>query len=132
MTSYWYSTNGMKQCRLSNRYLSVLDQAYERRSRIQIADEELFGKTMSAIANPYQGTMTAEEFHFGLYRQPPIWRMSSISLDTLTFMDCASSKAMNDNSHLEEESNSSNDKLLQRKKLALNNVEEKYICCTIS
>jgi hypothetical protein len=87
MTSYWYSTNGMSQRRLSNRHLSILDQAFERHARIQLYDDEVFGQNIAAIANPYQGTMTAGDLHFGLYRQPPMWRMSDTSLDTLILMD---------------------------------------------
>jgi hypothetical protein len=87
MTSYWYSTNGMSQRRLSNRHLSILDQAFERHARIQIFDDDVFGQNITAIANPYQGTMTAGDLHFGLYRQPPMWRMSDTSLDTLILMD---------------------------------------------
>lgn len=87
MTSYWYSTNGMNQRRLSIRHLSILDQAFERHTRIQIFDDEVFGQNVAAIANPYQGTMTAGDLHFGLYRQPPMWRMSDTSLDTLILME---------------------------------------------
>ncbi|KAG2207494.1 hypothetical protein INT47_004242 [Mucor saturninus] len=87
MTSYWYSTNGMNQRRLSNRHLSILDQAFERHARIQLYDDEVFGLNIAAMANPYQGTMTAGDLHFGLYRQPPMWRMSDTSLDTLILMD---------------------------------------------
>lgn len=31
--------------------------------------------------------MTAGDLHFGLYRQPPMWRMSDTSLDTLILID---------------------------------------------
>jgi hypothetical protein len=92
MASYWYSTNGMSQRRLSNRHLSILDQAFERHARIQIFDDEVFGQNVAAIANPYQGTMTAGDLHFGLYRQPPMWRMSDTSLDTLILMDESNSQ----------------------------------------
>ena len=87
MCSYWYSTNGMNQRRLSIRHLSILDQAFERHARIQLFDDEAFGQNVPAIANPYQGTMTAGDLHFGLYRKPPMWRMSDTSLDTLILMD---------------------------------------------
>lgn len=87
MTSYWYSTNGMSQRRLSLRYLSILDQAFERHARIQLFDDDAFGHNVPAIANPYQGTMTAGDLHYGLYRQPPMWCMSDTSLDTLILMD---------------------------------------------
>lgn len=83
---YWYSTNGMAQHRLPSRHFAVLDQAFERHTRIQIYDDEIFGANVPALANPYQGTMTAGDLHFGLYRHPPIWRMSDVSLDTLTFI----------------------------------------------
>lgn len=86
-TSYWYSTNGMSQRRLSLRYLSILDQAFERHARIQLFDDDAFGHNVPAIANPYQGTMTAGDLHYGLYRQPPMWCMSDTSLDTLILMD---------------------------------------------
>ncbi|KAI8644687.1 hypothetical protein BD408DRAFT_441467 [Parasitella parasitica] len=66
MASFWYSTNGMDQRRLSSRHLPTLDQAFERRARIQIFDDEVFGQNVAAVANPYQGTMTAGDLHFGL------------------------------------------------------------------
>lgn len=72
--SYWYSTNGLDRRRLSNRYLAILDQAFTEHARIQIVDDELFGQDVLAMANPYQGTMTAGDIHYGLYRQPPLWR----------------------------------------------------------
>ncbi|KAF7725523.1 hypothetical protein EC973_009553 [Apophysomyces ossiformis] len=87
MATYWYSTNGMDQRRLSNRHLAVLDQAFERRTRVQIFDDDAFGRNVPAIANPYQGTMTAGDIHFGLYRHPSLWQMSEDSLDTLILMD---------------------------------------------
>lgn len=86
-SSYWYSRNGLDQRRLSHRHLSILDQAFERHARIQLFDDEVFGQNVIAIANPYQGTLTAGDLHFGLYRQPPMWRMSDTSLDTLILMD---------------------------------------------
>lgn len=145
MTSYWYSTNGMSQRRLSNRHLSILDQAFERHARIQIFDEELFGHNVSALANPYQGTMTAGGLHFGLYRQPPMWQMSDTSLDTLILMDIDdSSVKINRHSNGQPENDTINDasamnykKFMQdqRKRIVQqqgNPVEEHCICCRIS
>ncbi|KAI8364674.1 uncharacterized protein BYT42DRAFT_165231 [Radiomyces spectabilis] len=84
--SYWYSTDGMDKRRLSTRHLPALDQAFERRTRVEIYDDEAFGNHV-AIANPYQGTMTAGDIHYGLYRHPTLWRISDASLDTSMLID---------------------------------------------
>jgi hypothetical protein len=137
MTCYWYSTNGMSQRRLSSRHLSILDQAFERHARIQIFDDEIFGHNVPAIANPYQGTMTAGDLHFGLYRQPPMWRMSDTSLDTLILMDVDDSK-INRHSTGQPENNTDTIKYSkfmqnQRKRIVQQgSVEEHCICCRIS
>ncbi|KAI8984016.1 hypothetical protein BDF20DRAFT_857571 [Mycotypha africana] len=106
-TCYWYSTNGMMQRRLPLHHLAILDQAFERHARIQLLIEEeedlFFSGSMTCsnpkqqqqqhkhivtiTANPYQGTMTAGDLHYGLYRQPPLWRISDASLDTLILLD---------------------------------------------
>ncbi|GAN05626.1 hypothetical protein MAM1_0097c05098 [Mucor ambiguus] len=138
MASYWYSTNGMDQRRLSSRHLPVLDQAFERHARIQIFDDELFGLNVPAIANPYQGTMTAGDLHFGLYRQPPMWRMSDTSLDTLILIDptemISKTSRLSNGNELDEQSIISNDRkkyrFMQRKPPVA--VEDNCICCVIS
>jgi hypothetical protein len=134
----------MSQRRLSSRHLSILDQAFERHARIQIFDDEVFGHNVPAIANPYQGTMTAGDLHFGLYRQPPMWRISDTSLDTLILMDMDDSSAkMNRHSNGQPETNTVNDassikynKFMQNQRKRIvqqgNSVEEHCICCRIS
>ncbi|KAI7898490.1 uncharacterized protein BX663DRAFT_524943 [Cokeromyces recurvatus] len=132
MTSYWYSTNGLSHRRLSNSHLTVLDQAYEQHARIQIYDDEMFGENVIAIANPYQGTMTAGDLHFGLYRQPPMWHMSNMSLDTLIFMD---TEALNsghkeeNNAAIQSDGKPKYNFMIQKKMVSL---EENCICCIIS
>ncbi|KAL9558380.1 hypothetical protein PS6_001347 [Mucor atramentarius] len=125
MASYWYSTNGMDQRRLSSRHLPILDQAFERHARIQIFDDELFGQDVPAIANPYQGTMTAGDLHFGLYRQPPMWHPTEMISKT--------SRLSNGND-MDEQSIISNDKrkyrFIQRRSPVA--VEDNCICCVIS
>lgn len=157
MASYWYSTNGMSQRRLSSRHLSILDQAFERHARIQLYDDEVFGQNIAAMANPYQGTMTAGDLHFGLYRQPPMWRMSDTSLDTLILMDSHSENdetihtksrqstgdlpnrmsgaSLDDNlpraNNTRNNSNQTKYKYLQKKKPS-QYVDENCVCCRIS
>jgi hypothetical protein len=123
MSEYWYSTNGLIQRRLSSRHLHALDQAFESHARIQLLDEDLFGPNVVAIANPYQGTMTASDIHYGLYRQPPMWRMSNSTLDGFILMD------IKDRLDDGEYNNSSTKytKFIQKKVL-----EETCICCVIS
>ncbi|OAD05674.1 hypothetical protein MUCCIDRAFT_106233 [Mucor lusitanicus CBS 277.49] len=130
----------MDQRRLSIRHLPLMDQAFERHARIQILDDELFGQNVPAIANPYQGTMTAGDLHFGLYRQPPMWRMSDTSLDTLILIDPAEmiSKAsrFSNGNELDEQSISSSSgkakyRFMQQRKLPVA-VEDNCICCVIS
>lgn len=90
MASYWYSTDGMDHKRLSNRHLAVLDRAFERRARVEIYDEAAFGTGLTAVADPYLGTMTAGDIHYGLYRNPSLRvrrSESSSSLDTFIFME---------------------------------------------
>ncbi|KAI9303152.1 hypothetical protein BJ944DRAFT_268855 [Cunninghamella echinulata] len=90
MTSYWYSTNGMDQRKLSNKHMQLLDEAFERRTRVQIYDEEALGHSIPAIANPYQGTMSAGDIHYGLYRYPSLWQMDEedgYDLDTSLLMN---------------------------------------------
>lgn len=87
MVTYWYSTNGVDRKRLSNRHLALLDQAYEHRARVQIHDDEVFGHNIAAVANPYMGTMTAGEIHYGLYRYPSLMQTSEASLDTQLLLD---------------------------------------------
>ncbi|CAO0802976.1 unnamed protein product [Mucor circinelloides] len=138
MASYWYSTNGMDQRRLSSRHLPILDQAFERHARIQIFDDELFGQDVPAIANPYQGTMTAGDLHFGLYRQPPMWRMSDTSLDTLILIDptemISKTSRLSNGNDMDEQSIISNNKrkyrFIQRRPAVA--VEDNCICCVIS
>lgn len=147
---YWYSTNGMVQRRLPNRHFTMLDQAFERRARIQIYDDEIFGANVSALANPYQGTMTAGDLHFGLYRHPPIWRMSDVSLDTLTFIGDStitdSTNGIRHNSHgnmihdKEDTTDTATDdnnrnlklKTIQRKRFMATVEEDCIGCCRIS
>lgn len=130
MSSYWYSTNGLVHRRLSIRHLNTLDQAFEKHARVQIFDDELFGRDIPAIANPYQGTMTAGEIHYGLYRQPPMWRMSDSSLNTLILMDMSTvGDDKKDDTH--KTTTSKYTKFIQKRKLLL--LEESCIyCCTIS
>lgn len=87
--TYWYSTNGMDHKRLSNRHTRLLDEAYERRIRVEIYDIEAFGPSVVAVANPFAGTMTAGDIHYGLYRNPSLalHDASSSSLDTLILLD---------------------------------------------
>ncbi|KAG1470689.1 hypothetical protein G6F56_002534 [Rhizopus delemar] len=139
---YWYSTNGMVQSRLPSRHFAILDQAFERRTRIQIYDEEVFGANMPALANPYQGTMTAGDLHFGLYRHPPVWRMSDVSLDTLNFisdgifMDDVSEMDDKEADHVgdttTENSRNLKMKMMQRKRLITESEEDCICCCKIS
>lgn len=82
MASYWYSTDGMDHKRLSSRHLDMLDNAYKNRTRIKIFDDYAFGPEVAAIADPYLGTMTAGEIHFGLYRNPSL-RVSGDGMDDL-------------------------------------------------
>ena len=82
MASYWYSTDGMDHKRLSNRHLDMLDDAYKNRTRIKIFDDYAFGPEVAATADPYLGTMTAGEIHFGLYRNPSL-RVSGDGMDDL-------------------------------------------------
>ncbi|CAO3613878.1 unnamed protein product [Cunninghamella blakesleeana] len=89
MSSYWYSTNGMDQRKLSNKHMELLDDAFERRTRVQLYDEEALGHSIPAIANPYQGTMSAGDIHYGLYRYPSLWQMENddyYDLDTSLLM----------------------------------------------
>ncbi|KAI9313692.1 hypothetical protein BX666DRAFT_2123666 [Dichotomocladium elegans] len=92
MTSYWYSTDGLNQRRLPNTYLDILDHAYRRRTRVEIIDDEAFGSNVAAVADPFLGTMTAGDIHYGLYRNPSLHRMSdgSSSIDTLILFDSTS------------------------------------------
>lgn len=85
--TYWYSTNGMHHKRLSNRHTSILDQAFDRRIRVQIYDIEAFGPSVVAVANPFAGTMTAGDIHYGLYRHPTLALTDTVSLDTLVLTD---------------------------------------------
>lgn len=39
------------------------------------------------MENPYQSDMTAGGLHFGPYRQPPMWHMSNIGLNTIILID---------------------------------------------
>lgn len=87
MATYWYSTNGMHHKRLSNRHTSLLDQAFDRRIRVQIYDVEAFGPSVVAVANPFAGTMIAGDIHYGLYRHPSLALTDTISLDTLELTD---------------------------------------------
>lgn len=111
MASYWYSTDGMDRKHLPNRHLDVLDRAYERRARVEIYDEQVFGPNVPAIADPYLGTMTAGDIHYGLYRHPSL-RTSDTSLDTLIFADstigilASSSSNNNNNTTIRRSSNS--------------------------
>ncbi|KAG2219560.1 hypothetical protein INT45_013219 [Circinella minor] len=87
MASYWYSTDGMDHKRLSSRHLEILDRAYERRTRVEISDDQAFGN-MAAIADPFLGTMTAGDIHYGLYRNPSLRKSeSNCSLNTLILVD---------------------------------------------
>ncbi|CAO3593054.1 unnamed protein product [Absidia cylindrospora] len=91
MPTYWYSTRGVDQTRLSNRHLNLLDEAFERRTRVQLYDTDAFGHGVPAIANPYQGTMSAGDLHYGLYRQPSLAQDSDLQLDMSLLMECPSS-----------------------------------------
>ena len=87
MASYWYSTDGMDHKRLSNRHLEILDHAYERRARVEISDDQAFSN-VAAIADPFLGTMTAGDIHYGLYRNPSLRKSeSNCSLNTLILFD---------------------------------------------
>ncbi|KAI8881898.1 hypothetical protein K501DRAFT_286135, partial [Backusella circina FSU 941] len=133
MSTYWYSTNGMSQRRLSHRNVALLDRAFERHDRIQIFDDEVFGVNVPAIANPYQGTMTAGDLHFGLYRQPPMWRISDTSLDTLILMDftTVSPDDDDDENKASDKNNSNYYKFIQRKRISSQVEDENCICCRI-
>lgn len=72
----------MDHKRLSSRHLDMLDNAYKNRTRIKIFDDYAFGPEVAAIADPYLGTMTAGEIHFGLYRNPTL-RVSGDGMDDL-------------------------------------------------
>lgn len=88
-TTYWYSTDGANHQRLANRHTSLLDQAFDKRKRIQLHDTAMFGNVV-AVANPYAGTMTAGNIHYGLYRHPSLWQDPtgiSDDLDTLVLID---------------------------------------------
>ncbi|KAI9495532.1 hypothetical protein BDB00DRAFT_786332 [Zychaea mexicana] len=87
MASYWYSTDGMDHKRLSTRHLELLDRAFERRARVEIRDDQAFG-IVPAIADPFLGTMTSGDIHYGLYRNPSLRQSeSNCSLDTLILVD---------------------------------------------
>ncbi|KAI9252431.1 hypothetical protein BDA99DRAFT_541150 [Phascolomyces articulosus] len=87
MASYWYSTDGMDHKRLSTRHLDMLDHAFERRARVEISDDQAFGN-VTAMADPFLGTMTAGDIHYGLYRHPSLRKSeSNCSLDTLILVD---------------------------------------------
>ncbi|KAI8144517.1 hypothetical protein BJV82DRAFT_70358 [Fennellomyces sp. T-0311] len=87
MASYWYSTDGMDHKRLSTRHLDILDRAFERRTRVEIYDDQAFGN-VAAVADPFLGTMTAGDIHYGLYRNPSLRQSeSNCSLDTLILVD---------------------------------------------
>ncbi|OAD73979.1 hypothetical protein PHYBLDRAFT_145443 [Phycomyces blakesleeanus NRRL 1555(-)] len=88
MVAYWYSTDGIDQRRLSNRHLSILDEAFKQQRRVEIYDEDAFGPEVLATACPHLGTMTAGLLHYGLYRQPSLWDACDSSLETLLLMDC--------------------------------------------
>ncbi|KAI8143030.1 hypothetical protein BJV82DRAFT_613190 [Fennellomyces sp. T-0311] len=86
--AYWYTTNGMVHKRLSSRHTVLLDQAFDRRIRVQIYDIDAFGPTAVAVANPVAGTMTAGDLHYGLYRHPSLLlNNSSAAMDSLILMD---------------------------------------------
>jgi hypothetical protein len=123
----------MTQRRLSHRNVALLDRAFERHDRIQIYDDEVFGVNVPAIANPYQGTMTAGDLHFGLYRQPPMWRMSDTSLDTLILMDFTTTAPDDDDNKASDNNNSNYYRFTQRKRISSQVMEEENcICCRIS
>ncbi|CDS13671.1 hypothetical protein LRAMOSA05845 [Lichtheimia ramosa] len=89
MASYWYSTDGMDQKRLSDRHLELLDKAFEGKKRVEIHDQQAFGNT-AAIADPFLGTMTAGDIHYGLYRNPTLRVMmdeDDTSINSLAMLD---------------------------------------------
>ncbi|KAI7883362.1 hypothetical protein K492DRAFT_192748 [Lichtheimia hyalospora FSU 10163] len=89
MASYWYSTDGMDHKRLSDRHLELLDKAFEGKKRVEIHDQQAFGNT-AAIADPFLGTMTAANIHYGLYRNPTLRVMmddDDTSMDSLMMLD---------------------------------------------
>ncbi|KAF1805986.1 hypothetical protein FB192DRAFT_1275474 [Mucor lusitanicus] len=82
--------------------------------------------------------MTAGDLHFGLYRQPPMWRMSDTSLDTLILMDptemISKTSRLSSGNELDEQSIMGGDRkkyrFMQRKPPVA--VEDNCICCVIS
>ncbi|KAI9251192.1 hypothetical protein BY458DRAFT_444441 [Sporodiniella umbellata] len=86
--------------------------------------------------------MTAGNLHFGLYRNPPVWRISDVSLDTLTFLDESMftdevSETHNKEATKTKEDGTKNDqkrktKILQRKRLMTESEENHICCCRIS
>ncbi|KAI9254498.1 hypothetical protein BDA99DRAFT_586583 [Phascolomyces articulosus] len=96
---YWYTTNGMIHKRLSNRHTALLDQAFDRRIRVQIYDIDAFGPSAVAVANPVAGTMSAGDIHYGLYRHPSlVLNNSSAAIDSLILMD-SDNLLLQDTSH---------------------------------
>ncbi|KAI9480274.1 MAG: hypothetical protein EXX96DRAFT_480636 [Benjaminiella poitrasii] len=75
--------------------------------------------------------MTAGDLHFGLYRQPPIWRMSEMTLDTLIFMD---TEALNKQETTQSSNTDEHSKNARYNKLIRNNEKEddSCLCCVIS
>lgn len=104
MASYWYSTDGMDHKRLSNRHLAVLDRAFERRMRVDIRDKSAFGD-LPAVADPYLGTMTSGDIHYGLYRNPSLRTSEMDALDNLVLVD--SSLDLNTNTSRSRHGNAS-------------------------
>ncbi|ORY90031.1 hypothetical protein BCR43DRAFT_499898 [Syncephalastrum racemosum] len=105
MASYWYSTDGMDHKRLSNRHLAVLDRAFERRMRVDIRDKSAFGD-LPAVADPYLGTMTSGDIHYGLYRNPSLRTSEMDALDNLVLVD--SSLDLNTNTSRSRHGNTNN------------------------
>lgn len=112
--SYWYSTSGRIHLRISSTHLDSLDEAFKQHTRIQIVDEQLFGPDTTINAFPSQGTMTAGDLHYGLYRQPPLWQQ-----DDTTSLDM----------FLLEEQEKPNKRKFMRKTYPSNRMD---VCCIIS
>ncbi|KAI7851416.1 hypothetical protein BDC45DRAFT_515719 [Circinella umbellata] len=97
---YWYTANGMIHKRLSNNHTTLLDQAFERRIRVQVYDNDVFGPHAVAVANPAAGTITVGDLHYGLYRHPfLVFNNSSATMDSLILMDSENLLLQSSTSH---------------------------------
>ncbi|OBZ82133.1 hypothetical protein A0J61_09816 [Choanephora cucurbitarum] len=129
MTSYWYCTDGIKQCLLPNHHISSLDNAFQTHIRIQIT-EAIFERQGIALADPSQGTLTMDGLHFGLYRHPPIQRTTSF--ESLIFMDHSQTMHSDLTLGLEDEELTNQFTWMIKKEQSSHSLSSPRTCCIIS